>query len=274
MKRIFRLRNIAILMGTILFIVIINYLFTDAFFNRKFRTLQAPINSAEQVDLRGLSELKASGSAIVHFLDLKIRLRHVKGNKLIVDAMKEPHGYINSIPTSFLGYTAARYTWRYAIRRLLLTGTTEVCTEKVVPESEEAKKNGFSYVTLSFGSRFLPTNEKIDEIIKILEELPENTWVHFHCHHGKGRTSLMLAMLDIVRNAPTVSLEDILKRQRLLGSENLLDTTVWVGGSYTKEELVRRLNYITEFYAFVVQRKAGGIQFWSEWKDKQKNEGV
>jgi hypothetical protein len=269
MKKFFRLRNILILSGAGLLVGLALFFFADAFVNRNFRTTQDRISSTEQVDLRGLRDIKASGGAAVHFLDLKRRLSHVKENKLIVDGMTEFHGYLMGIPTTFLAYQARRYNWKYTVRRWLLTGTQHLCQERVLPESEAAAQNGFSYINLNVGSRFIPSNEKIDEIIHILQGLPENTWVHFHCHHGKGRTSMMLVMLDIIKNAPTVSLQDIVKRQHLLGSENLLDTTVWARGSYTKEQLEQRRDFITQFYNFICQQKAGGVQRWSDWNTQQ-----
>jgi hypothetical protein len=81
---------------------------------------------------------------------------------------------------------------------------------------------------------------------------------------------MMLVMLDIMKNAPTVSLHDIVKRQHLLGSEDLLNTTVWARGTYTKKQLEQRRDFITQFYEFVCQRKAGGSQLWSEWKNREK----
>lgn len=266
MKKFFRLRNISIILGVFLFIGISLFLFADAFINRNFRTTEDRISSAEQVDLRGLREMRASGGASVHFFDLKRRLSHIKEHKLIVDGMTEFHGYVFGIPTTFLAYHARRPKWKYTVRRLMLTGTKKVRAELVVPESEAAVRNGFSYINLKAGSRFIPSLEKIDEIIKIFEDLPENTWIHFHCQHGKGRTSIMLNMLDIMKNAPTVSLNDIVKRQHLLGSEDLLNTEVWARGSYTKEQLEQRRDFITQFYDFICQRKAGGAQLWSEWK--------
>ncbi len=80
----------------------------------------------------------------------------------------------------------------------------------------------------------------------------------------------MLVMYDIFKNAPQVSLNDIVKRQHLLGSENLLNTVVWRKGSYTKEQLQDRAAFITDFYAFICQRKAGGIQQWSKWQKTRK----
>jgi len=266
MKKIFRLKNILLFGGIGLSIGLFLFLFADAVLNRNFRTTQDRISLTEHVDVRGLKEIKASGGGAVHFFDLKRRLSHVKENKLIVDGTHEFHGYLKGIPTTFFAYHAQHHTWKYGLRRLLFTGTTEVCPEYVVPEGEAAKENGFSYVNFHIGSRFIPSNKTVDEILQFLENLPNNTWVHFHCHHGKGRTSMMLVMFDIIKNAPTVSLDDIVKRQHLLGSENLLDTTVWARGSYTKEQLVRRRDFISQFYAFICQRKAGGIQLWSEWK--------
>lgn len=265
MKKFFRLRNILITVGVISFCSFFLFLFYDAIFNRNFRTTQDRIPSTEQIDLRGLRELNASGGAAVHFLDLKRRLNHIKEPKLIVDGMTEFHGYLHGIPTTFFAYQARRHNWKYKVRRFLFTGTVKVCPESVVSEGDTAVKNGFSYINLNVGSRFIPSPEKIDEIIKIFENLPKNTWIHFHCHHGKGRTSMMLVMLDMMRNAPTVALHDIVKRHHLLGSENLLDTTVWARGSYTKEQLEQRRDFITQFYNFICQRKAGGVQLWSEW---------
>jgi len=273
MKKFLSVKNILLFTGTGVFIGLLLFLFTDAFINRNFRTMQDKISSTEQVDLRGLKDIKASGGAAVHFLDLKRRLGHIQEKKLIVDGMTEFHGYLMGLPTTFLAYQAYhKIHWKYKVRRFLLTGTLDVCPNRVVPESEAAIENGFSYLNLNAGSRFIPTHEKIDKMVSLLENLPEDIWVHFHCHHGKGRTSMMLVMLDIMKNAPTVSLNDIVKRQHLLGSENLLDTTVWARGTYTQKQLNDRRDFITQFYEFICQRQAGGCQRWSEWKNK--NSGI
>lgn len=268
MKKFFRLKYIFPISGLSLCVGLLLFLFLDAFLNRNFRTTHDPIPASAQVDLRGLRDLNASGSAALHFPDLKRRLRHIKEPKLILDGMTEYHGYIYGIPTTFLAYQARKYSRKYACRRWLLTGTQDVRKELVIPEAQEALKQGFTYINLQPGSRFIPTLGKVDEIVHIFESIPENTWIHFHCHHGKGRTSMMMVMFDILKNAPMVSLEDIVKRQHLLGSENLLDTTVWARGTYTQEQLNERRDFITQFYDFICQRKAGGFQLWSAWKKR------
>lgn len=270
MKKFFRFRNIIIVGSVSAFIGFSLFIFLDAFLNRKFRTTLDPISSQEQVDLRGLQELRASGGGAVHFPDLKRRLRHITGSKLIIDGMTEFHGYIYGIPTTFLAYQdEKRSDWKYVLRRYILTGTQEVRKDLVIPEKMEALRQGFAYFHLHPGSSFNPSNEKIDQMVQIFENVPAGTWVHFHCHHGKGRTSLMLVMFDIMKNAPQVSLNDIVERQHILGSENLLDTTAWARGTYTQQQLQQRRDFITQFYDFICERKAGGIQLWSEWKNQQ-----
>jgi hypothetical protein len=181
-------------------------------------------------------------------------------------------GYVKGIPTTFFAYQSKNPHWKYYIRRFVFTGTTSVVPELVIPEAEEAKRNGFSYARVKIGSKYISSDEAIDNLVNLFDKLPENMWVHFHCHYGKGRTSMMLVMYDIMKNAPHVLLNDITLRQHLLGSEDLLNTQVRKKGSYTKEQLAQRKEFITQFYNFICQRKAGGIQLWSEWRSHQNRE--
>lgn len=265
MRRFFKLRNIFIAGALSAFLGLGFFLFYEAYFNMNFRTTNDEIVFTQGLDLRGLRELKASGGTSVHFSDLKRRLAHVNDPIIIIDGMDKIHGYIHGIPSTFFSYQKPNPHWKYYIRRWIYTGSTDVHPELIVPEEIEAQKHGFSYTNLKVGSKFISSNETIDNLVKVLENMPANTWIHFHCHYGKGRTSMMLVLYDIMKNAPLVSLEDIIKRQHLLGSEDLLNTDVWEGGSYTQKQLEDRKTFITQFYDFICQRKAGGIQEWSAW---------
>lgn len=270
MKNFFRLKPTLIAISIAFSIGFMFFLFIEVFYNANFRSTEDKIRATESVQLAGLRDLHASGGTYVRFPDLKRKLSHVEGKKIIVDGISEFHGYINGIPTPFLAYQNSHPHWKYYIRRLVFTGTTKVRADLVRPEAEEAKQNGFSYVNVKIGSKFISSDNAVEDFVAVLDALPQYAWIHFHCHYGKGRTSMMLVMYDILRNAPHVSLEDIIKRQHLLGSENLLATMVWRKGSYTKEQLKERKDFITRFYHFICQRKAGGIQRWSEWKRHEK----
>lgn len=268
-KSLFNKKNFFIGGGIFCLIVLITtfyLLLTDDYTDAKFRTMQDVLPSSERFDITGLRELQASGGPIVDFSDLQKKLSHVKKNIIIADGLWEFHGYINNIPATYFGYQRATPDLRYPVRRLLFTGTTEAHRELVVPESEVAKQHGFDYINIKIDSKVRTPDKAVDEFVSFIDTLPENTWIHFHCRHGKGRTSMMLIMLDIMKNAPQVALNDIVKRQRLLGSEDLFDTRDWKKGTYTSETLERRKEFIKQFYDFICQRKDGGIQRWSEWR--------
>lgn len=254
--------------GIVLLLGCFIFLFFDAFYGgAHFRTMQDKILSHEQIDLTGLKELQASGGNTPRFPDVYRRLRHVKKDKIVIDAIADFHGYIKSIPISFLGYSRPKApALRHALRRFILTGSLRVLPKYVIPESIEAKKYGFEYKSFLITSKFVTDAKIVDSFIDFIDVLPNDVWIHFHCAHGKGRTSMMLVMFDILKNAPTVSLQDIVKRQHLLGAPNLFDTTLWENGTYSQEQLNNRKKFIENFYEFISQRKLGGIQRWSEWQ--------
>lgn len=271
MKSFFTKKRALIGGGLIFLIVFPLYLFIDAFYGSHFRSMQDKVSFSQDVNVTGLQDLRASGGTSVRFLDLKRRLSHIKGPIIIVDGMAEFHGYIYGIPTTFFGYQReGSPNFKQLLRRLIVTGTTSVRPELVTSESVEAKKQGFDYRKVNVGSKFIETDENIDDIVDFYDHLPEGAWLHFHCAHGKGRTSILLVMLDIMKNAPTVPLKDIVNRQYLLGSEDLFDTTVWKNGTYTQKDLEARKNFIEMFYQFICQRKSRGIPLWSDWHKQVK----
>lgn len=270
MKRPLKRKILFICFPLIFFTAFLIYLFYDGVHDAKFRMMQDKIVSNEKVDLAGLRDLRASGGTAVCFADIKRNLSHIEGKKIIVDGVMAFHGYIKGIPTTILGYHVLTPGWRHYPRRLFLTGTFGERRDLVVSEEEEAKKYGFEYRKIPIGGKAIPSPQSVTDFIALCENLPENAWLHFHCNHGKGRTSIMLVMLDIMKNAPKVALKDIVKRQHLLGSSDLFDTEKWLYGTYTTSQLESRRKFIEDFYEFIVQRKAGNTQQWSDWYRNQK----
>lgn len=243
-------------------------LLTDNISQAKFRKMQDPI-SDQGVNVKGLKELKASGSPSFYFKDLKTFLADVQNPIIIVDGQREDHGYIGTIPTVFFGYER-KPDLRHFIRRFIFTGRTDVCESCVISEKELVEKKGFQYQNIKIDSKIRTPDSTVDDFVKFVDSLPPEVWVHFHCRLGKGRTSMMLIMFDTMHNAPEVALDDIVKRQHLLGSENLFNTVARHGGTYHSSTLLRRKKFIEDFYDFICQRKAGGIQRWSDWRRRQK----
>lgn len=264
-KKLLTLKNILIGCGLGLVLFIGIDLQNDLRKQGKFRSMQDPISSIENVDLTGLRDLSFAGGAVLSFSELQKLTPPHKGQKIVVDGTGNKYRFINGIPDAYLEYSHQLPSWKAYLWRLVYTGTTKAHPEQTVSEKEAAKKHGYGFGRFSIGSKAPSYDSTIDHFIVFIENLPKDVWVYFHCKNGKGRTSMMLVMADIIKNAPVVALEDIIKRQFLLGSVDLFDTTLWFKGTYSIKILERRMAFIQDFYDFICQRKAGGIQRWSDW---------
>lgn len=256
MRRFFRSQKFFIIIGIILSIGICIKAQDDCRKYAKFRTMQDSITEYEKVDIKGLEELKIAGGPRLSFAEIKKKLSHIKANKIIVDG-SIPRRDLKSKKFSF---------FMSLIFGNFYTERLEDKSKTISYRTKEAKKYGFEYVAFQIGSKSPSSDSTIDEFVNFFDTLPENAYVYFHCEHGKGRTSIMLVMADIIRNAPKVSLEDIIKRQHLLGSVNLFDVSPWRKGTYHVKMLEERISFIRSFYRFICQRQTGGIQVWSKWK--------
>lgn len=256
--------------------ILVFFLLTDMFTNAKVRTMQDPIPASEKANLLGLREMKISGGPYINFSDLKGKLSkfHINNNIIIVDSLLDNNncGYYNDISTTYFAYERPDTDVRHILRRLIYTGTSEILKDKIIPESEMAKKHGFGYINIKIESKLVSVDENVDKFVDFVDSLPKDAWVHFHCRLGKGRTSIMLNLFDIMKNAPSVPLNDIVRRQYLLGSRDLFDTKVWLTNStYSLKALTNRKKFVEDFYAFICQRKNGGIQKWSDWRKQMEN---
>lgn len=150
----------------------------------------------------GLRELHASGSAQFNEEELQAMLPYIGHPCVIVDLRKEFHD----------------------------------------AEHEEALayKYGLSYFHIEVVDHGIPDQEAVNKFIGFVHELPPNTWLHFHCAAGRGRTTMFLAMYDMMHNADHVSFRDILMRQYLLGGINLMKTRDEAAGM--------RLQFLRQFY--------------------------
>lgn len=65
--------------------------------------------------------------------------------------------------------------------------------------------------------REVPSVESIDSFISTIKALNENSWLHFHCKEGIGRTTTFMISYDMIKNFNKVSANDIINRQIELG---------------------------------------------------------
>lgn len=273
MRKILSLRNVLISCFILLIGSMIALSFNAIYGGKDFRTMQDKISSSEKVNITGLREIKASGGSTPRIPYVYWKLSGNNNKIIFLDLKTEFHGYVHGVHSTFLGYHSGAPGIRHMVRRVLLTQSMDIQPDMIVNEEDELKKYGIGYKKIAIPSKFVSTDAMIDELIHFFETESDNAWIHVHCANGHGRTTMALSMLDIIKNAPAVPLEDIVKRQYLLGSVDLFDTRVWARGHYTQEQLDHRKAVIVNFYDFICQKKAGGIQTYSEW-NKQKTEGM
>ena len=242
---------------------------------------------------QGLDTLRASASgqpsvAALSTIYDKIREREPDAKIFIVDLRQESHGYANSLPVSWYvehnaanaGKTAAEVEADEVERLKNLRGVDTTfeplgnADKKVfkpitiIPrvtqtERTAAEMAGFEYVRFAAADMQFPAPEIVDDFITFVVNLPENSWLHFHCQAGHGRTTTFLVMYDIMKN-PDVSLEDICKRQYLLGGSNLLLEPE--GDDWYAKMARDRAKKIRLFYDFMQGTRAEQIGLpWSEW---------
>jgi protein tyrosine phosphatase len=60
----------------------------------------------------------------------------------------------------------------------------------------------------------------VDYFIESIKAQPKDSWMHFHCKHGIGRTGTFMIMYDIMKNYKEVSEENIIKRRLALANYN------------------------------------------------------
>lgn len=225
---------------------------------------------------KGLAELHVSGSDRITQSSLQKALTDTAQPVYVFDLQEEPHCFIQGLPTHWYGYkfntlcaglpqTGKRIKIKHALRRLLQTGKLMHTPQDTQTEKEIIEQLGYHYCGTNQTRHRIPQNEQVDQFIETLNAIPAGSWIHFHCSAGRGRTTVAMVMYDILLNGKEVPLKDIIERHHLLGSENLFDTAVWANGTYTKEMLENRKNFIIKFYQYVNDPQGLGIASWKEW---------
>ncbi|MFZ1056194.1 MAG: hypothetical protein WAN79_11025, partial [Opitutaceae bacterium] len=111
-------------------------------------------------------------------------------------------------------------------------------------------------------------DEEVDRFIAEVRKLPAGAWAHFHCRAGKGRTTTFMALYDMLRNARTVSLLDIDRRQSdLVGDYDLLGKEGETGAR--QGVAAARAAFVRMFYDYAKANPDGRPLLWSEWLKRQ-----
>jgi len=240
----------------------------------------------------GLNQVMASGSAQITPAGLQELKQRLRGKHFIdVDLRQESHGFADGLPVSWyaehdwanLGKTLAQIDQgeNERLTQLLKEGQANasviktvkgkevetpypISAKEVFTESELLLKNGGAYYRLPVTDHRRPTDSQVDEFLNWVKTLAPNTWLHFHCEAGEGRTTMFLVMVDILKNAHEVGFIDIIKRQWLLGGIDLLKYPPKDDWKYPYA--VERTDFLKKFHTYV---KSDSQETWSQWISRQ-----
>ena len=262
---------------------------------RNFRTTDDPLkaNKGQMPANTGLADLRASGSGEFTDDGLKLLLARTRGPVTVFDLRQETHIFVNGLPVSWYatrdwanvgrsqGAIEADESARVeslkpgskivvrpgaAVKKPGVTPSTphNVTIEHASTEREFVKPNHAAYVRVTVTDHCRPLDNEVDGFILAVRALPENAWAHFHCEAGRGRTTTFMVLYDMLRNAARVPMEDIVRRQQLLGYDydvlRPADSGDWKA-PYTDD----RIAFVRAFYNYAHANPNGRPQLWSEW---------
>lgn len=223
-------------------------------------------------------DLKISGSASFGPKALKEIAKPLKKNKSILcvfDLRQESHGLINDMPVTWYAdrdWANADLNHDEAVRRErrllgdLRVGDKLAGQEIKSIETEESmvRSNGHQYVRLTVTDHVRPVDSEVDRFIQAVRDLPENSWVHFHCRAGKGRTTTFMVLYDMLLSAKYVGFDEIINRNTKLSNDYdviaIGDPKEWKY-PYQKE----RAEFVRQFYNYAKENPRGEKMLWSEW---------
>lgn len=236
---------------------------------------------------KGLAEMAFSGSAQFSREGWQRLREKLEGRDIVVvDLRQESHGFVNGeIPVSWRGeHNTANMGLTpeeieedeqgrlQAITRGGITAisfddpsrpSTVIEVTSAWAERGMVEADGQRYVRVPVTDHRRPESEEVERFLTLVRELPEGAWVHFHCQAGLGRTTLFMAMLDMLMNANEVSFDDILTRQQSLGGIDLRD--VGSPRSWQHKYYSCRLDFLRLFYEYAQKTGGDDSPTWAEW---------
>lgn len=251
---------------------------TEPNFYEGFLVLDTDRDAPLPKRFRDIPSLNISGSAEFvpsQVMDIKKAIN--KPNIFIVDLRQESHGFLNDIAVSYyspdrllnngfssedtladeiekFGNIKLKSTENIYNKRGALLQTITVSNSQI--EEKLVQSSGMNYALFATRDGHIPSPAVTDSFVNFVKITPETTHLHFHCDHGEGRTTLFMAMFQMMKESNVKSLEEILKEQLDAGGIILTyDTT--------------RAEFLKDFYNYTKENSKNNFETpFSVWSVK------
>lgn len=229
-------------------------------------------------------DLRIIGSAQFSQAELSFILANFQKPFVIVDLRRETHGFIDGNAVSWMkkvsdGEAPAVVSDKSNARAIQLAERMGIVPiYEVVPDSDKLFSNrskiplpmvnsisepelaamfNVSYVHFSVDYYNPPDANTVDQFVKFLQSLPQNTWLYMHCRDGIKRTNVFMTMTDMMRHAKDTELNTILYQQ-------YVETAKGIPKPYDTAQLA----FLKQFYAYCRSNTDNFKTSWSEWVKK------
>lgn len=270
---------------TILLLVALGWLYLYPYYAQNYSSLLIVNN-----DTRGklprsfrMTPQHSSGSGQFSEDGLKHMLASIPSQRIIIiDLREESHGFLNGDAISWYG--ERNWLNKGKSRDELIAHENEKLAHlkriplriayknKVTPvpywvrdvENEEAivKRNGASYYRLPVRDHTRPCDQTVEKFVEFVKHLDPDDWLHMHCSAGKGRSTTFLALYDMMLNARSTPLEEIIHRQYFYGGVNLFVETE--NGNWKAPFVVERMRFLERFYNYCIENPEFTTS-WTAW---------
>jgi hypothetical protein len=258
-----------------------------------YRTVTGPWTTplATPPSRMGLEALRASGSEQPSPSELATAIRGLAARVTVVDLRQEAHAMLGEHPVSWYGpknwandgksleqvmadeaarirtmpspgmAAVSRIVSKTPEGRLSEFRVEQTPYDRMRSERETLRELGLGAFRLAVRDHSRPSDGDVNRFIVFVRELPADTWLHFHCHAGDGRTTTFLLLYDMLQNGMTLGLEELAARQHLLGGVDLLHTphSGWKGPLYDE-----RAAFVGRFHHYASTRDFRHV-LWTQY---------
>ena len=245
---------------------------------------------------KGLADLKVSASSDFSTRELDALIKELKkyhsGPITVVDLRSETHGLLNGDHLSLYGQenwdnrgltheqiiANEKQIIHGLIGKEIETGgttpngrTSKMTVNTAMTEEELCFSRGIGYFRLTVLDHCFADPRSIDDFVAFVQALPEDTWLHFHCQAGMGRTNMFLIFYDFMRNTD-VPAKDVVYRHFMQGG----NFQYYDGGKENEAEwkiplAKEKVEMIPLVHDYIQEQKPKGYQLtWSQWKARIK----